>query len=405
MGTIPMTPREHPGNETFFIDVDHAARRKWNQNVCGDAYASRRFENEGRLIAVLADGLGSGIKANILASMTAQMALRFVAAGIDVRRFSEVMMESLPVCQVRKIGYSTFTIVDCDQEGVVRVVEEGNPEFVLMRGGRPESVPYEVMTSKLFPDRHVHVYEMSLGAGDRLVACSDGVTQAGMCAARHPLGWRGEGLREFLVYSILRDETISSRDLARMVVEESMSKEPNGMPMDDTSCLVMYFRKPRKLLILSGPPYDDARDAEYAAIFDAFPGRKAICGGTTANLVARELGCRLDLNMNEADRSAGIPPASRMDGVDLVTEGIVTLTQVAHRLEDPQGGGGKDTAGRLIDLLLDSDSIEFLMGTRINEAHQDPTLPADLELRRNVMRRIAAALRVRHLKEITMSFI
>lgn len=400
-----MTAEKHPAAETFFIDIDHSARRKWNQNVCGDAYVSQRFENEGRLIAVLADGLGSGIKANILASMTAQMALRFVAAGSDVRRFSEVMMESLPICEVRRIGYSTFTIVDCDQEGIVRVVEEGNPEFVLMRGARHESVPYEIMTSKGFPDRHVRVYETTLGAGDRLVVCSDGVTQAGMGTVSHRLGWREEGLREFLTDTLLRDETISSRELSRLVVEESMAKEANGMPMDDTSCLTMYFRQPRRLLVLSGPPYDESRDAEFAALLAAFPGRKAICGGTTANLVARELGSRLDLDMNDADRRAGIPPASRMDGVDLVTEGIVTLTQVAQRLENPRDGYGTDTAGRLIDLLLDSDFIEFLVGTRINEAHQDPALPADLELRRNIMRRIAGVLRVGHLKRIAMSFI
>ena len=400
-----MMSNHRRAGETFFIDVDHAAECKWNQNVCGDAFASRRFENEGRLIAVIADGLGSGIKANILSSMTAQMALRFVAAGSDVRRFSAVMMNSLPVCQIRRIGYSTFTIVDCDQEGVVRVVEEGNPEFVLMRGSRPEKVPYEVMTSKRHPDRHVRVYEMTLDAGDRLIVCSDGVTQAGMGTMRHRLGWRDEGLREFLSDAILRDVTISSRELSRQVVEESMRKEPNGLPMDDTSCMVMYYREPRRLLVLSGPPYDDSRDGEYATVLDTFQGRKAICGGTTANLVARELGCSLELDMNEADRRVGIPPSSRMDGVDMVTEGIVTLTRVAERLESHTHEYGCDTVGRLIDLLLDSDAIRFMVGTRINEAHQDPSLPADLELRRNIIHRIAEMLRNRHLKEVNISFI
>ncbi|MCC8167415.1 MAG: SpoIIE family protein phosphatase [Planctomycetes bacterium] len=278
------------GTDELFVDVHHYARRKWNQNVCGDAFVSKRFDNEGRLIAVLSDGLGSGVKANILANMTAHMALRFVAAGTDLLRSCEVMMESLPVCQVRKISYATFSIVDCDSEGMVRIVEEGNPEFVLLRGDTVDDPPARTLTGKRFPDRHLRIAETTLAAGDRLVICSDGVTQSGIGTLSYPLGWRRDGLADFLRERVRDDPAVSSRELSRAVVEEAIEVEPFRQPQDDTSCLVLYFRKPRHLMVLTGPPYNDDRDGECAAILDEFPGRRVIAGGTTANLVAREWG-------------------------------------------------------------------------------------------------------------------
>ena len=391
-------------HDALFIDVHHYACRKWNQNVCGDSFASKRFDNEGRLIAVLSDGLGSGVKANILSTMTANMALRFIAAGTDLLRSCEVMMESLPVCQVRHISYATFSIIDCDLEGMTRVVEEGNPEFVLMRGETPDEIPARIMTSKMFPSRHMRIAETSMQAGDRLIVCSDGVTQSGIGTMAYPLGWRRDGLKDFLVDSVRDNPSISSRELSQLVVEEAMQLEPNFQPLDDTSCLVMYFRKPRRLMVLSGPPYDEERDPECAAILDEFPGKKAICGGSTSNLVAREWGVNIDTELPK--RGAKLPPCSTMAGVDLVTEGVLTMTQVARRLEqrDIDTSGG-DPADRLIDLLLDSDDIEFLVGTRINEAHQDPNLPVDLEIRRNIIKRIATALSDCFLKKTSLRFI
>ncbi len=389
----------------LFIDAGHTNRRKWNQNVSGDAFVSRRFKDEGRLVAALSDGLGSGVKASILATMTAEMALRFVTAGADLLRSSEVMMEALPVCQTRKIAYATFSIVDCDQEGGIRVVEEGNPEFVLMRGCSEHPAPFRMMNSKRFPDRSVRISETSLEAGDRVIVCSDGVTQAGMGTFGHPLGWRREGLADFLADELAREPEMSSRELSRIVVEKAMALEPSGQPLDDVSCLVLHFRRPRRLMVMTGPPYDAGRDGEYAALLDAFPGRKAICGGSTAELVARELGCRIAMEEDSFRNAADVPPFFRMDGVDLVTEGILTLTHVARRLESGSPAPVSDAAGRMMELLLDSDSIEFLVGTRINEAHQDPSLPEDLDIRRNVMKRIAAVLRERFLKDVSVSFI
>ncbi|MDR1534592.1 MAG: serine/threonine-protein phosphatase [Planctomycetota bacterium] len=387
------------------LDLDFCSRRKCNQSANGDAFASQRIEGGRRLIAVLSDGLGSGIKACLLATLTARMALRFAAAGADPERYLEVMLDSLPVCRVRKIAYATFTIVDGDSEGLVRVIEEGNPPFIHLRGSSPAETAGRTVFSRRYPDRRMLISELGLAAGDRLIACSDGVTQAGMGTQRLRLGWRREGLRDFAASAARENPGLSSRELGRRIVERAIELEPNGEPLDDVSCLTLHYRRPRRLLVLTGPPYDQSRDAEYAGRLDSFPGRKAVCGGATANLVARELGRRLELDLASFNRRSLVPPASLMEGVDLVTEGIITLTRAAGRLENPEAEHEEDAAGRLVDLLLDSDSVEFLAGTRINEAHQDPSLPADLDIRRNILRRICEVLKTRYLKEVSLAFI
>jgi len=169
------------------------------------------------------------------------------------------------------------------------------------------------------------------------------------------------------------------------------------------TCGVIYFRRPRNLLLLTGPPYDKSRDAEYARKLAEFAGKSVICGGTTAGIIARELG--REIRMDLKSLSDDIPPLSVMDGVDLVTEGILTLTRAARMLEEQKTLPAHDPAARLASVLLESDVIEFVVGSRINEAHQDPKLPMDLEIRRNIVRRLAGVLEKNYLKETSITCI
>ena len=276
--------------ESFFVDIDCYQQKKNGQNAFGDCFKSKRFTDEGRLLAVLSDGLGSGIKADILATMTATMILKFMEEGKDILTATEVIMNSLPICQVRKISYATFSAFECMDDGNIRIVEEGNPDFIHFRNGEVVEHTPRVITSKKFTNRHMHLYNFKLQPEDRLVFCSDGVTQAGMGTDEYKLGWRREGLIEFVSSELKRNPTISSSHLACEIVKEAIRKEPEKKSMDDVSALILYFRKPRKLLIFTGPPYRQDRDAEYSKMFDDFEGKKAIVGGTTANLIARELG-------------------------------------------------------------------------------------------------------------------
>ena len=388
--------------KSFFVDIDCFQQKKYGQNAFGDCFKSKRFTDEGRLLAVLSDGLGSGIKANILATMTATMILKFIEDGKDILKATEVIMNSLPVCQVRKISYSTFSAFECSDEGEIKIVEEGNPDFIHIRNGRLVEHTPRIVTSKKFTNRHMHLYNFKLEPEDRLIFCSDGVTQAGMGTDEYKLGWRREGLIEFVESEIKRDPSISSRHLAMEIVKESIRKEPDHQSKDDVSALVLYFRKPRKLLIFTGPPYRQDRDAEYSKIFDDFDGRKAIVGGTTANLIARELGREIT---TEKYNKGMLPACSHMDGVDLITEGILTLTKVLEYLNEGYDRWPDDAAGRLIELLLDSDVINFMIGSKLNQAHYDPDLPLELEIRKNVVKQLEKILSGRYIKKVNLKFI
>ena len=386
----------------MFIDIDCIQEKKYNQNAYGDYFSSKRFQDEGRLIAVLSDGLGSGIKANILSCMTSTMLLRFIEAQRNIEKACEIVMNSLPVCQVRKISYSTFSAIDCDEEGNVIIVEEGNPRFVHLRGSDVVENEFKVVTSKKFEKRHMHLYKFKVELGDRLVFCSDGVTQAGLGSLNLPLGLKREGLIDLLINKTKSDPCICSRELAKYVVNQSKNIEKDRKAKDDISCCVMYFRNPRRSLVFTGPPYRMENDKEYAQIFKNFQGKKAISGGTTANLISRELNIPIS---SELSADVGkLPQISKMEGVDLVTEGILTLTKAVEYLENDLKNSENDAAYKLVNFLLSSDCINFMVGAKLNEAHYDPCLPIEIEIRKNIVKKMKKILEEKYLKKVELQY-
>ncbi len=385
----------------LFIDVDCAQEIKHNQYVCGDAFRSYRLIDQGRLISVLSDGLGSGIKANILATMTSAMTIKFMAEGSRILRSAEIMMDSLPVCKVRKISYATFSIVDCSRNGNVHIVEEGNPEFLLVRDGKCLKVEKEIHSSEKFSNRHLNFYDFKILPDDRIIICSDGVTQSGLGREEYKLGWRRKGLIEFVSSVLSKDNSIPSRVLAQKIVDKSKEID-NGLAKDDISAAVIHLRNPRSTIVFTGPPYYKNRDAEYVHIFNNFEGKKIVCGGTTANIIARDL--NKAIRPQPLKEAGKLPPISYIDGIDLVTEGIITITKAIDYLED---GDLKqnDAAGKLISIFLDSDYIEFFVGAKLNEAHYDPDLPVEIELRKNVVKRLKNILQNKYMKEVSLKFI
>lgn len=379
-----------------FIEVDGCNRSKHGQVVAGDVFLSRKLKEEDRVVSVLSDGLGSGIKASVLATLTATMGVKYAARFVDVRKSAEIIMDTLPVCKVRQISYSTFTIVDVAGDGEARIIEHGNPPAILLRGAAAVPLAPQTMTLERWHDRPIDYSECRLRIGDRIVCLSDGVTQSGMGAPAMPLGWGSEAATAHALALVRADPEISARRLAGALVERAVRND-GGRPKDDASCAVIHFRHPRKLLVLTGPPFDRDRDAELAELAQTFPGRKAICGGTTASIVSRRLGRPVRVVLDELDTE--LPPRSSMEGVDLITEGTLTLGKVAGLLEGGADHLPRNAAGRLLELMLESDRIDFVVGTRINEAHQDPNIPVDLELRGTLVKRIARLLEEKHLKE------
>lgn len=388
----------------FFLDIDYYQYCKHRQYVAGDVFLTHKIKEENRFIAVLSDGLGSGIKASVLATLTATMALKYISNYADVRETAEVIMDTLPVCSVRKISYSTFTIVDITSSGHVRVIEHGNPGYVLMRGLESVRVEKTPIQLKKWHDREVTFSEFNAAIGDRIVYFSDGVSQAGMGHPEYPLGWgRRNVIKQFTKW-ISWQEDISSRVLAMKTAIRA--RQIDGYePKDDITCGAMYLRDPRSLLVVTGPPYSETKDAELAQMVDSFDGRKVICGGTTASIIGRELDRDIDMNLDNLDPD--VPPSSMMDGVDLVTEGTLTLSKVADILERGQKPElmRSNAATTLTSILLDSDDIYFVVGTRINEAHQDPNLPVELDIRRNIIKKITTLLEEKYLKETHKRFI
>ena len=377
---------------------------KHGQVVAGDVFLSRKIKEEGRIITVLSDGLGSGVKAGVLANLTATMALRYTSAFVDVRQSAKTIMDTLPVCEKRKISYSTFTIVDLDEDGKTRVIEHGNPPLVLLRGQSPVPIERASLTLETWKDRVICYSEFDTQLGDRIVFFSDGVSQSGLGRVGLPLGWGQDRVTDFLQRQISTENEISSRELSRKLVAEALTNDGRAAK-DDITCGAIYYRRPRRLLVITGPPFSKERDGELAELVQTFDGKKAICGGTTAGIVSRLLGRPVTMNLSQLDPD--IPPPAVMEGVDLVTEGTVTLAKVAEILEGgtPLDNLRKNPARDLAGLMLQSDIIQFAVGTRINEAHQDPNVPVELDLRRNIIRKIASLLESRFLKEARLQFI
>lgn len=385
----------------MFIDIDCSQLKKYNQNAYGDYFLSKRSPEEGRLIAVLSDGLGSGIKANILSCMTATMLLKFMEAEVNIKKAAEIIMNSLPVCKVRKISYSTFSAVDCDDEGNVKVVEEGNPEFVWIRNGEvlcPECVE---IVSKKFKTRKLKTYKFKAEYGDRLIFCSDGVTQSGLGGPRLRLGLRRDGLIQILKDKLQENPEISSSELSKYIVMQAKNIETDRNPKDDVSACVLYYREPRQSLVFTGPPYHQEKDPQYAKIFAEYQGKKAICGGTTANLLSRELNRPIETELTVS--IGNLPACSYMDGVDLITEGILTLTKALEYLES-DFSNIDNAAVKLVKFLTDSDCINFMVGAKLNQAHYDPSLPIEIEIRKNIIKKMAKVLEDKYFKKVSIQY-
>ena len=399
-----------------FVEVGHYQLSKHGQGAPGDMFLSQKNDETGRIITVLSDGLGSGIKAGVLSTLTATMALKFVAADIPIKRAADIIMNTLPVCKDRGISYATFTLVDIAPNSSVRIMEYDNPGYVLIRSNvivEPikDCAPIERKNKKTAPVREAILYYSEYGAkpGDRLIFFSDGVTQSGMGTKASPLGGGDPAVHDFILEKIDEDPEISARDLAKKIVIQANLHDAFEAK-DDITCGVVYFRHPRDLLIITGPPINPERDSELARIFTSFNGKKVLCGGTTANILSRELGKPVSIVLKNIDPV--VPPISIMEGADLVTEGIITLGKVVELLEDGSEYGKsrildsekENGASKLVQLLLDSDRINFVVGTQINAAHQDPNMPMELEIRRNVVKKIEALLTDNYLKEVNVSY-
>lgn len=393
-------------DDKFYIEVNCQQINHDGERICGDVFVSRKIKEEGRIIAVLSDGLGHGVKANVLATLTATMALNFTEEHKDVKVIADIIMNTLPICSERKISYSTFTIVDIEADGETRILEYDNPQCMVLRGPEVMDPNWQkvVLESEKNKGKELRTCRFFPRKEDRIVFISDGVAQSGMGSDRYLFGWGRDNVEEFARNLITNEGGISAARLATKITAYAHIND-GYRSKDDTSCAVIYFRQPRRMLLCTGPPFEDGKDAEYAAAVRDFDGKKVLCGATTGDIIARELKQEITDSFDFEDPD--LPPISYMPGIDLITEGILTLGKVNEILKSYSNNTklGKGPADQIVKLFLESDEIHFIIGTRINIAHQDPNLPVELEIRRTVVKRIARLLDEKFLKEVELKFI
>jgi hypothetical protein len=293
----------------FHIEVYCAQKNYGEERICGDVYLSRKVPEEDRTIVVLSDGMGHGVKANVLATLTATMALNFTLEHKEPEKIAEIIMNTLPVCSERKMSYSTFTIVDIEPDGAVNILEYDNPQSIILRGDKAFHPDWTciIMQSERNAGKEIKTCRFYPQKEDRILICSDGISQSGMGTQDNPFGWGMEKAEAYVLKLISSQPDISARRLANKVV--TMAHKMDGyFSRDDTSCLSLYFREPRKLLVCTGPPYEKEKDKELAAMVSGFSGKIIISGATTADILSRELGIPIHDSLQFDD------PAPFIDG-------------------------------------------------------------------------------------------
>lgn len=367
---------------------------KHHEELCGDSIAVSRHANS--VTVAISDGLGSGVKANILATLTTQIAMHLLENDLPLGDVVQTLSETLPVDKVRKLAYSTFAIAQFFSQGSARVVNFDSPAPIFLRRRKVQPVVYE---EHVIDDKTIHEMVFDLEDGDWVIFVSDGVLNAGIGGV-YPLGWGWEQIAHFLETHAHRE--LSAEELAHKLAD-TVDALYAGAPGDDVSIVVIKIRRRLEATVFTGPPADRRADQATVLRFFEHAGQLVICGGTTAKIVARQLKKPLEIDLKTM--TPDVPPIARLEGVDLVSEGILTLTKVSEFL---QAGADKKTvqfqtdgAANVLRVLLGVDCIRFLVGQAVNPAHQNPGLPHQLDIRLAVVREIAAELRKRG-KEVTI---
>lgn len=391
----------------WHVEIDIQQKKPNGEIACGDVFQSNIIKEEGRTILVMSDGIGHGIKASVLATLTATMALKYTGFHTKPEVAARIIMNALPKSSDGKENYATFTIIEYDNDGLIRIINYDNPSVILIRNGQifePREFELDVRGEENF-GKTLRCREFTARKEDRLIFMSDGVVQSGLGDKRNPMGWGHEKVEQFILNQISRMSDISATKLARKIVNQAAMNDGFSVK-DDTTCGVIYFREPRKFMLITGPPFYKIKDYDFVERIQGFNGKKIICGGTTAEIIARELNIEVEIEHARKDMKA-LPPAATMKGFEMVTEGILTLGKVEELLEayTSELHVGDSPAEEVVKLLLQHDVIDIIVGTRINWAHQDPDQPIELELRKFVVKRITKILTNKFFKKVSVEYI
>lgn len=375
-------------SQPLFIESGGANICKHGEILCGDSLSVAPMG--GGKLMVLSDGLGSGVKANILATLTTRIATRLMERGLPLEEVVETLTDTLPECKVRKIAYSTFTLLKVKEDGRVYLAEFDNPPTFFLKRGYISELKYRdrLIGSRKIREAHVHAE-----AGDWLVTVSDGEIHAGIGGLLN-LGWDWEKIAKFLETQVYED--VSAQKVAQILVDQARQLY-EGKPGDDTTVGVLKIRPKRFASFMIGPPVKRDDDAAVVDRFMNLQGRKIVSGGTTAGILAKVL--EKDVIVDLSTMTNKIPPTGKLEGVDLVTEGVHTVNatlEILERIQDIDAlTGMRDGASLLAREFLFADSINIFLGQAINPAHLNPNLPQEMGFKSRSVQAIAALLKER----------
>jgi hypothetical protein len=393
-------------SQTYHTEIDIQQMRPKGQEVCGDKFISRLVKEEGRTVLVLSDGVGHGIKANVLATLTATMALNYSSFHTKPEIAAQIIMKVLP-SSGETPNYATFTVIEIASDGLTRIINYDNPPVIIVRENqrfKPANV-YELQVSGVENlGKILRCTEFYMMKEDRLIFFTDGITQSGIDTFKFDMGWGYDNVVDFVLKLIENQPQISATKLAKKIVNRALTNDNQNLK-DDASCGVVYLREPREIMLITGPPFYKIKDIGFIERIKSFKGTKIICGGTTAEIIARGMNLKLSMVQHHADPT--LPPTSKLDGFDLVTEGILTISKVEEILENYNSETRLfgSPADEIVKRLLQNDIIHILAGTRINWAHQDPDQPIEIEIRKTVIKRIVKLLEEKFFKKVNVEYV
>ena len=372
-------------------DIGYKSINHYGEELCGD-HVDIVEENENSTVIVLADGLGSGVKASILSTLTSKIISTMISASLPIEECVETIAATLPICSVRGVAYSTFTIIHIQNNETADIIQYDNPMVIVLRDYENYDYPKTEMN---IGGKKIYKTTLKLQENDIFIAMSDGCPHAGM-GGKYNFGWKRDEIIEYM--KVVAVGGYTAKNMSTILVDEcdNLYDKKAG---DDTTACVVKIRKREPMNMLFGPPSNRDDCDRMMSLFFSKEGKHIICGGTTSSIAARYLGKPLmaSLNFEHSD----LPPIAELEGVDLVTEGVITVNRVLEYARDylnenelyERWNFGRDGASLICRLLFEeATDINFYVGKAINPAHQNPDLPINFSIKMNLVTELSACL-------------
>ncbi len=362
------------------------------EQLCGD-HVDIVEQDENSTVIVLADGLGSGVKASILSTLTSKIISTMMAEGLALEECVSTIAATLPICSVRGVAYSTFTIIHIINNETAEIIQYDNPHVILLRDFEISDYPKSELS---IDSKKIYKSVISLRENDIFVAMSDGCPHAGIGLA-YNFGWRVEEIAEFM--KTVAPVGYTAKTLSTMLIDEC-NKQYGYHPGDDATACVVKIRKREPMNLLFGPPRNRDDCDRMMSLFFSKEGKHIVCGGTTSSIAAKYLGKPLKASLSF--ENSDVPPIAEIEGVDLVTEGVITINKVIEYARDALGSNemyekwslGRDGACMICRLLFEeATDINFFVGRAVNPAHQNPDLPINFNIKMNLVEELSSCLK------------